>query len=428
MKEEEAHSLWKVTVGPRFDSRRVDADIDCDVVVIGGGFTGLRAALCLAEQGVRVSVFEAGDVGWGASGRNGGQVNPMLPVARPEDLRKAVGDVYFERMAKVSLDSADALFDLVRKHRIDCDARQHGWLRADHGPSARGRARAAAQEWNRFGAGFEFLDGDDARKAIGSDVYQSATLGPRGGAVQPLSLAKGLAVAAAEAGAAIYGEARATDMKRVDQRWVLNVNGHTVRAPQVVLATNGYTDDLFKGLKRGVMPLTPTQMATDPLPPEEIEDILPGGQTISDTRRMIMYARREPGNQMVFGGMGFRKPAGGFGGFGWLLQDALRIFPTIPAHRWQYRWGGHIALTDDRVPHFHEPAPGVMAGMGYNGRGVAMSLVMGRVLADRALGTAPEELPFPVLPVRKVPFRDIQIAGSGIAMSWMRLRDRLESG
>ena len=159
---------------------------------------------------------------------------------------------------------------------------------------------------------------------------------------------------------------------------------------------------------------------------DEIGPILPEGHTIADTRRMIIYARREPDNRMVFGGMGFRGPLGGVGGRNWLLRDVAKIFPSLRGVSWRYFWGGQIALTTDRIPHLHEPAPGMIAGLGYNGRGVAMSLIMGRVMAERLLGAGPEALPFPISSIKPVPFRDIQRAGSPVAMSWLRLRDTME--
>ena len=237
-------------------------------------------------------------------------------------------------------------------------------------------------------------------------------LSPKGGAVQPLSLVRGLAKAARKAGARIFRNAPVSAADRSGSEWVLRAGRNRVRAQSVVLATNGYTDGLAPGLARSVLPLYPVQIATDALNDDEIGSILPDGHTIADTRRMIIYARREPGNRMVFGGMGFRRLLGGLGGRQWLLRDVARIFPGLRGVDWRYFWGGRIALTTDRIPHLHEPAPGMMAGLGYNGRGVAMSLIMGRVMAERLLGAGPEALPFPISPIKPVPFRDIQRAGS----------------
>ena len=418
--------FWNRTAVEGRGAPALTEDIDCDVAIVGAGFTGLRAALVLAEAGSDVVVLDARDVGWGASGRSGGQVNPMLPVRRPDDLRAAVGPVYFERLAEVSLNSADELFALVRRHKIDCQARQNGWLRVDHCAGARARAREAATAWNAFGAGFEFLEGVDVARLTGSPAYDSAVLSPKGGAVQPLSLVRGLAAAAAAAGARVFRQAPVTASKRVGDGWELTAANRRIRAEWAILATNGYTDGLLAGLKRSVLPLTPIQIATEPLAEDRIGPVLPQGHTISDTRRLIMYARREPGGQMVFGGIGYRRPFGGTGGFAWLLRDATRVFPSLQQVSWRYRWSGQIALTADHVPHFHEPAPGLIAGLGYNGRGVAMSLVMGRILAERALGARAEDLPFPVSPIKGIPFRDTQVFGAGLAMAWLRQRDGLE--
>ncbi|MGC3940073.1 NAD(P)/FAD-dependent oxidoreductase [Roseobacter sp. EG26] len=420
------NALWRVTAPDPAPAIRLEGDLRCDVAVIGGGFTGLRAALDLAEAGASVAVFEAGDVGFGASGRSGGQVNPMLPVAVPDDLHRAVGPKYFERMAETSLKSADDLFDLIRAYQIQCDARQKGWIRVDHNRAARDVSRRNARLWNAHGADFDFLEREDVEKLTGAKGYATGTLSARGGAVQPMALVRGLDRAARAAGAQIFSFSPVRAMARKDAFWRLSVSDHTVVASTVIVATNGYSDELVQGLKGSVLPLFSTQMATDPLEESEIGPILPQGHTISDTRRLIMYARREPGGQMCFGGIGFRKPLGGVGGFGWILKDAPETFPSLKRVKWRYQWSGQIALTEDRVPHLHEPAPGLIAGLGYNGRGVAMSHVMGRELARRALGAPAEDLPFPVAKILPYKFRLPQVLGAGLAMAFLRMRDRLE--
>ena len=420
------NSLWQQTAAIEFLSNDLSDDVNCDVVVVGAGFTGLRAALELAQRGTDVVVIDAHDVGFGASGRSGGQVNPMLPVPHPDDLLHRVGATFAERMTEMSLQSADELFDLVEKHQIRCDARQHGWLRADHCDKARHTARAAATAWNTVGAGFSFVDGDEVGRLTGSPVYRSAVLAPKGGAVQPLSFVRGLARAAQQAGARIFRNAPAQSMQRDAGQWLLDVANRKIRASWIVMATNGYTDNAHRPLQRSILPLCPIQIATEPLTEEQIGPVLAEGHTISDTQRLIMYARREPGNQMVYGGIGYRLPFGGIGGFNWLLADVKRIFPSLAEVDWTYRWGGQIAITNDRLPHLHEPQPNLIAGLGYNGRGVAMSIVMGRILAARVLGTPAEALPIPVTQISSLPFRDTQVYGAGLAMSWMRLRDKLE--
>lgn len=408
------------------DSPQLSGDITCDVAIVGAGFTGLRAAHRLAEAGTDVVVLDAGDVGYGASGRNGGQVNPILPFNGPETLLKRLGSKYFERLSEASIGSADSLFDFIEKYQIDCQARQNGWLRVDHCRKARNVSHRNAEDWNRYGANFQFVDGDDLFQMTGTPAYQSGVLTPRGGAVQPLSLVRGLAKLSSGAGAGIFGKTPVTLLQQEKNGWRLQTPFGAVSSQWVILATNGYTDGLMRGLKSSLFPIVSVQIATPPLPEEQIAAILPGGQTISDTRRVIMYARREPDDRIVFGGHGKINRNGTLSGFEWLKRDAERVFPQLKGVEWEFSWGGKIALTDDRLPHLHEPAAGLLAGLGYNGRGVAMSNVMGTVLADRVLGASPDSLPFPISPIRKIPFRNVQLLGKGTAIRWLQLLDRLE--
>jgi glycine/D-amino acid oxidase-like deaminating enzyme len=401
-------------------------DLTCDVVIIGAGFTGLRAALGIAEAGRDVVVLDAGDVGWGASGRNGGQVNPMLPYNSPADLERRLGAHYAARLSEVSLGSADALFDMIRRYQIECGARQNGWLRVNHCSAVAAQMWSNAQGWNAQGAEMEQVDGAALQALSGTRSYASGILVPKGGAVQPLSLARGLARVARSAGARIFGRSPVLGVARWGADWVVHCAEAQIRAGQVVLATNGYTGGLVPQLRRTILPLVTIQVATDPLPDQVIADVLPGGQTISDTRRVIMYARREPDNRMVFGGIGKKGLRGAITGHTALIRDAARVYPQLKGVRWRYRWGGQIAVTDDHLPHLHEPVPGVLAGLGYNGRGVAMSHVMGRVLAERALGADPRALDFPVTDMQPKAFRMTQMIGKGAAIRYWQLRDRLE--
>lgn len=419
-------SLWGAKLGAVAPNPPLAGDITSDVTVIGAGFTGLRAAHKLAEAGTDVVVLDAGDVGFGASGRNGGQVNPILPFNGPEQVLNHVGATYFERLAEVSLGSADSLFGYIDKYQIDCEARQNGWLRVDHCDKAKQISRKNAQAWNHHGADIEFVEAEALQKLTGSSAYQSGIFAPRGGAIQPLALAQGIARVAKSAGARIYGSTHAHRLVQLSDGWKIETPKGSVTSKWVIFASNGYSDGLLQGLKSALIPFVSVQIATPRLPADVIDSILPGGQTLSDTRRVIIYTRREPDDRIVIGSHGNLRRDGSLSGFDWLKKDAIRIFPQLKAVEWEYAWGGKLAITDDRLPHFHEPAKGLIAGMGYNGRGVAMSNVMGTVLADRALGAAQDSLPFPVSPIKKVPFRNVQMLGKSTAVWWMQMLDRRE--
>ena len=398
-----------------------------DVTIIGAGFTGLRAALVLAEAGTNVTVLDASDVAYGASGRNGGQVNPMLPFNTPKKLRKLLGTAHFERLTETSLNSADELFEMIRTYQIDCQARQKGWLRVMHCDKALRQAEAGVAEWNAQGAGMEIIDREEVARLSGTRAYAAGVVTPKGGAVQPLSLALGMAQAARARGVEIFGNSAVTGLTRKDGKWQATTAGGSVTSDWVIVATNGYTDSLIPNLSKTIMPVHPIQMATDPLPDDVIGTVLPKGHTISDSRRVIMYARREPDNRMVYGGHGTEDTGRGMGGFDWLRKDLARVFPQLADVKWTYNWGGRIAITQDHLPHLHEPREGLLVGLGYNGRGVAMSNVMGRTLAERVLGAGPDTLAFPTSPVKTMPFRAFQLTGMGTAIWFMKLLDYLES-
>ncbi len=418
-------SLWTATAGPAPATTPLSGERRADVAIVGGGFTGLRAALALAEAGSDTVVLEAAEAGWGASGRNGGQVNPLLPENTPETVAALIGARAAEKLCRVAMDSADELFALIQRTGILCDARQEGWLRVAHCRSAARTWTRQCESWIRAGAEIEIVGGERLAALTGTTAYAMGALTRRGGAIQPLSFARGMAAKAIAAGAAIHGASPAVGLERGAAGWTVTTPGGSVVADRVLLCTNGYTDGLWPGLARSVVPLTAVQVASEPLPDDVADSILPGGQTLSDTRRTILYGRREPDGRMLLGSVGLGD-AGRAADFDRLRRQAVRVFPQLAGAKWRYQWGGRIALTQDHLPHLHEPAPGLLVGLGYNGRGVAMANVMGRALAERALGKDAEGLPFPTTPVRPYPFHAFTTIGIPLAIAWMGFRDRLD--
>lgn len=421
------NSLWQATAPADEPNSPLADAISADVTIIGAGFTGLRAALDLAAAGTNVVVLDAADVAWGASGRTGGQVNPLLPFNSPQKLRELLGATYFERLTEASLNSADELFELVQKYQIDCQARQKGWLRVIHSAKAHQAALQDIQDWRAFGSTAEVVEGDELHRLAGTHAYRSGVITHKGGAVHPKMLAQGLAKAARDRGAQLFGKSPVLSLAKNGSKWLAKTPSGSVQSDWVVVATNAYSDDLLPGLAKSILPLTPIQIATAPLPDDVINSILPEGHTISDSRRVIMYARREPDNRLVYGGFGQPGSDGSLSGFEWLRKDAERVYPQLRGADWTHQWGGHVAITDDHLPHIHEPQPGLLAGLGYNGRGVAMSTVVGRVLSERVLGADSASLSLPVTKIKTVPFRRSKMFGMGTAIWFMRFLDYLET-
>jgi hypothetical protein len=238
-------SLYAETARPAVATPPLDGDRRVDVCVIGGGFTGLSAALHLAQQGVEVAVLEAHEPGWGASGRNGGQVNPGLKHD-PDQVEADFGADLGGRIVALSGNAPNVVFRLIERHQIECDALQSGTLRAAFGARDAGGIRASAGQWLRRGAPVELLESDAARDVTGTERYVCAMLDRRGGQVNPLGYARGLAQAAMQAGAAVHGATPALEVKR-NGTWNVRTPTGTVRVDKLVLATNGYTDGVWPG-------------------------------------------------------------------------------------------------------------------------------------------------------------------------------------
>ena len=418
-------SLWAATARPAPKTSRLDSDIETDVAVVGGGFTGLRAALELARAGVGVAVCEAGEPGWGASGRNGGQVNPLYNIL-PEEVVRRVGPVFGPRMIRAVIESADEVFGLVREHKMVCEAEQNGWIQAAHCHGAVGVIGRRQRGWSEAGADIAALGKREMRARTGAAAYDAGILVKRGGSVQPLSYARELAAAALNAGARIYHGARAEKLHQEQSSWHVRCGRFTVRAQFVVLCTNGYSDGLCPGLAETIVPLVSAQAATETVPESTLAEILVNRETLADTRRVVFYTRKVGGSRLVFGSRGNSDFAGAAADMARMRAGIARVFPQLKGVRLEFCWGGRIARTRDHLPHLHEPAPGLLAGLGYNGRGVAMSTVMGRVLAERVLGKRVEELTFPTTPLRRIPLHRFRRIGVPVATGWYGLRDELD--
>jgi glycine/D-amino acid oxidase-like deaminating enzyme len=382
-------NLYQETAEPAVPTPALDGDARCDVAVIGGGFTGLSTALHLAERGARVVLLEAEQPGWGASGRNGGQVNPGLKLD-PDTVERDFGTDLGGRMNALAGGSPAFVFDLIQRHGIRCEARRNGTLRAAiHAKHAAG-VRATAEQFARRGAPVELLQDGELERATGTRRYQIAMLDRRGGDLNPLSYARGLVRAAQRAGVLVHGGTRALGLRRASQAWILETAVGTVTAKQVVLATNGYTDNLWPNLRRTVVPLFGAIAATAVLPDGVARGVMPSRAALYESGAITVYYRVDAGQRLLIGGRGPQREISETGPISHLMAYARVLWPALAGIQWTHSWGGRLAMTADHYPHIHEPADGVLTCLGYNGRGVAMATAMGAQLAHRILSPSAE--------------------------------------
>jgi glycine/D-amino acid oxidase-like deaminating enzyme len=416
-------NLWTATAAPAPSTPPPPASRRADVAIVGAGFTGLTAALHLAEQGIDTVVLDAAPLGGGASGRTGGQVIAGLKHD-PDELEAMFGGERGARVVELVGNAADELFALVDRYKIDCVPVRAGWVQLAHSAEMLATVHRRAEQWQRRGAPVVLLDRRGTAELVGTDVYHGGWLDRRGGPVQPLSLTRGLARAALAAGAAVHADTRVTRLERPSARWrVRTATGATIDAERVVLATNGYTDDLWPRLRRTVIAANSFQIATRPLPDELRRSVLPGGPVASDTRRLLRYFRLDPAGRLVMGGRGrFREPRGA-ADFRHVERSIAQLFPRLAGVEIEFRWAGRVALTRDHLPHLHEPAPGVLACLGYNGRGVALATSMGRYIAEYIADPARHPLPLPVTPIEPIPLHGMHRAYVSALAAWYRLSD-----
>lgn len=415
--------LWTATAPPPAPTEPLRGEAKADVAVVGGGFTGLSAALHLAEQGVDVTLIEAEDAGFGASGRNNGQVIPTYSRQNPDDMLRELGPEAGERLNGWVAGSAQLVFDLIEKHRIDCDAAQNGWLQPAHRPGRMAAIRAKYEQWAKRGAPVELLDADRIRELTGSPLYHGAWLHKEGGHIQPLSYARGLARAAIAAGARLHSRSPALSLDRHGDGWRLRTPEGSLTADKVLLATNAYTDSLWPSLKQTIVPLRSFHAATAPLGDNAAKTTLPQNHGYSDTRQALWAFRKDRDGRLIT----TAAPLFTVGAVANVRQDTAervaKVFPQAAGTPIDYVWEGRIAMTVDRMPRFHELAGGVYAGLGYSGRGIAMATAMGKLLAARATGLPASELPLPPLPLKPLPMHGLVVPLSRAMVLYYRWKD-----
>ena len=382
------HGLWEASAPPAPDTVPLRGRVTVDVAVVGAGFTGLSAALHLAEGGRSVAVLEACEIGFGASGRNVGLVNAGLWVM-PQELPQRLGATHGTRLLQTLGDAPSAVFDLVARHGIECEAQRHGTLHCAVGPRGLASLRQRAEQWQRLSAPVRLLDAAETAARTGTSAYGGALLDLRAGTIQPLAYVRGLARAAMVAGAAVHSNSPVVAIEDLATGWRLTTReGGLVDATWIVVASNAYAmpGGPWPELSGELVRMPYFNMATPPLPESLRRAILPGGEGAWDTRTILSSFRLDQAGRLVFGSIGALRGTGHAIHRGWGRRALARLFPPLRDIGFEHEWYGWIGTTTDALPRFHRLARNVVSFGGYNGRGIAPGTVFGRELARLVLG------------------------------------------
>ncbi len=417
-------SYYEATCNRNVELSSLDGSSRADVCIIGGGYTGLSSALHLAQRGYDVVLLEARKPGWGASGRNGGQVCSGQRKDQIE-LAKMVGADAARQFWELAEAAKDIVRQLVDEHQIDCDLKPgiaHPNHKSAYEPGSREYVDFLRREYDY--QQIEFLERDAMAELVGSDSYYGGSLDTGAAHLHPLNYALGLADAALAAGARIYQDSPVTGYLEGKPNRVQTDRG-VVEAEHVVLACNGYLGKLEKRVAGKIMPINNFVIATEPLSEAQLQQINPRDVAISDSRFVVNYYRLSADKRMLFGGgenysSNFPADIASF-----VRKPMLQVYPQLADSRIVYAWGGTLAVTLNRMPHFGRVGDGIYYAQGYSGQGVAMASLAGKLIAEALSGEAEHFDLFGKIPTRSFPGGDLlRWPGMVLGMSYYALRDR----
>ncbi len=392
-----SHGLWEMTAPPAPDCPALSGAVTAEVAIVGAGYTGLSAALTLAEAGMRAVVLEAVAPGFGGAGRNVGLVNAGMWVM-PEAVVAGLGPVYGERVLSLLGNAPSEVWGRVAKHAFACEANPVGTLHCANDARGLTELRERERQWQARGAPVRLLGRDEARNMIGSTAYHGALLDLRAGTIQPLAYARGLAVAAQKAGAVIHGLSPVQSIERDGAGWQLTTPTGTLTAKWVIMAGDAYAHGPFAELRGRQVHLPYFNFATTPLTPAQRGQILPGGQGAWDTREILSSYRFDALGRLIFGSVGALKGAAAGVHEAWARRSLARLFPTLRDVEFEAEWYGQIGMTENNLPGFHQLDENIVAISGYNGRGIGPGTVFGRCLAEHVMGArTASDMPLPVI-------------------------------
>ena len=416
-------SYYAATATPLAPFAPLRGEVLADVCIVGGGYTGLSAALHLAQKGRRVVLLEAHRVGFGASGRNGGQVGSGQ--RQDQDwLERNVGREAAHRLWDLAEEAKGMVKSLIQSHGMPVT--YHPGIA--HVCSSDAEMRDAQTYADRLQRDYgydqiEALSRADMRRVVGSDLYAGGMIDRSAGHIHPLNFAIGLAKAAADAGATIFERSEVHHIEHGAKPVVQTSTGRVV-CDQVILAGNGYLGNLDRKVAARVMPINNFIIATEPLG-SRAQDVLAQNIAVYDSKFMVNYWRLSEDGRLLFGGgesYGYKFPDI----IKTVMKPMLEVYPQLRGTKIDYAWGGTLAITTNRMPYFARPQPNVLAASSCSGHGVALSTLAGKILAEATAAQSDQFDLMASIPQMRFPGG---IAGRWpllvLAMTWYSMRDRL---
>ncbi len=396
---------------------------EVDIAVLGAGYSGLSTALHLAEKGYKVAVVEGARIGWGASGRNGGQIVNGLNASL-QTIRKRYGQDTASFVAGLVTEGGDIIRERIATYGIQCDLKQgnvFAGLTSAHMRELEERWKL----WRGYGIDSQdMLSAEQMREHVASDLYAGGMIDRKGGHIHPLNLALGEAAAIETLGGTVYEMSPVTAVSTEGQPSLRTASGE-LRARTLVLCGNAYLGDVVPTLERRIMPVSTQVMATEPLG-DLAAKLMPTDTCVEDVRYILDYYRMSADKRLLFGGGTVYGGADPKDIKAKLWKNMIKVFPQLAETRIDYAWSGNFALSFSRVPQMGRIGDNTYFAHGYSGHGVTGSHTFGRILAEAIHGDATRFDVFAGLPW--IPFpggRTLRVPYSVIGSWWYGLRDRL---